>query len=394
MAPLRDNAGDEHVGAMAGASAGARRPLTIAGVDHERGFSGGQTQVLGLTRALLHAGHRAELLCDPAGALWQRARAAGVTCRALRIRNSIDIAAGFKLRAMLAAQHYDVVHFHTARAHALAPFVRGRARVSVVTRRMDYVPNRLFAPWLYNRATDAVAAISTGVADAMARGGVDRRRITIIPSGVDCAYFAAPDDAARIRARAALGLRDNEIAVGALGAMTPRKGHRFLLEAIALARHDSAANPPMRCFIAGSGALRDTLAKQADELGVAGCVRIMDALEDPRELLWALDIFAMPSINEGLGVAALEAMACGLPVVASAVGGLREVVEHERTGLLVPPGDARALALALKRLAASRELRIVMGGAARAAAVSRYGMETMAQRTLELYYACLAGKRV
>jgi glycosyltransferase involved in cell wall biosynthesis len=393
LAPLRDNAKDEPVGAMAGATAAARAPLTIAGVDPERGFSGGQTQVLGLTLAVLRAGHRAELFCDPAGALWRRARAAGVTCRALKIRNSIDVAAGLRLRAMLSAERYDVVHFHTARAHALAPFVRGRGCVSVVTRRMDYVPNRLFAPWLYNRATDAVAAISAGVAQALAQGGVDRRRITIIPSGVDCAWFAPPDDAARARARSSLGLHEDEVAVGALGALTPRKGQRFLLEAIALARRTGAGGPLMRCFIAGAGPLHDTLAAQVRELGLAGCVRIMGALDDPRALLWALDIFAMPSINEGLGVAALEAMACGLPVVASAVGGLRELVEHQQTGLLVPLGDAGALAVALERLAASRDPRLAMGVAARKAAVARYGMETMAQRTLELYYACLARVR-
>src|SRR5271163_553059 len=144
-------------------------PLSIAGVDPERNFAGGETQVLGLTQQLRAMGHRAELLCDPAGELWRRAQAAGLLCRPLAIRNAIDLAAAAALRRALRAGRYDVVHFHTSRAHAMAPWVSGLTRAAVVTRRMDYVPNRLFAPWLYGRAVDGIAAISASVADALVR---------------------------------------------------------------------------------------------------------------------------------------------------------------------------------------------------------------------------------
>ncbi|HJU27683.1 MAG TPA: glycosyltransferase family 4 protein, partial [Candidatus Binataceae bacterium] len=200
-------------------------PLRVLGVDPERGFAGGETQVLALTTGLLRRGHRAELLCDPQGQLWRRARAAGVECRPLRIRNSVDLAAGLRLRAMLAARRYDVVHFHTARAHAMAPYARGRARALVVTRRMDYPPNRLFARWLYNRAVDGVAAISSGVADALLRAGVASGRIATIHSGVECARFAPPDATARQSGRAAFGLADDEVAIVAAGALVARKGY-------------------------------------------------------------------------------------------------------------------------------------------------------------------------
>jgi hypothetical protein len=162
-----------------------RVSLRVLGVDPERGFAGGEAQVMALTMGLLRRGHRAELLCDPDGLLWRRAHVAGIECFPLRIRNSIDAAAGLRMRAMIAARRYDVAHFHTARAHAMAPYVRGRAGALVVTRRMDYAPNRLFAPWLYNRAVDGVAAISSGVAEALRRAGVAPERIATIPSGVD-----------------------------------------------------------------------------------------------------------------------------------------------------------------------------------------------------------------
>jgi glycosyltransferase involved in cell wall biosynthesis len=365
--------------------------LQIVGIDPERGFGGGETQVMGLTLALIRAGHRADLLCDPVGALWRQATEAGIGCRPLTVRNSIDLTAGLRLRRLLQGGTYDVIHFHTARAHALAPYARGLARALVVTRRMDYVPNRLFAPRLYNRAVDGVAAISAGVAEALTRGGVSRERIRIIASGVDCVRFTPPAPAQRESARARLGLGADEIALGTVGALTPRKGHRTLLEAMRLI--GASGGMRVRCFIAGAGPLRESLAHEIERMAVGAEVRMLGQLDDPLLILGALDIFAMPSMAEGLGVAALEAMASGIPVIASAVGGLREAVEDGRSGILVAPGDARALADGISRLAASPELRAAMGAAGRAAALAHFSLETMAARTLELYRECLETAR-
>ncbi len=387
----------------------AQAPLSVAGVDPERNFAGGETQVLGLTQQLRALGHRAELLCDPAGELWRRAQAAGVICHPLAIRSALDLPAAMALRRGLRDGHFDVVHFHTSRAHAMAPWVRGLARVAVVTRRMDYVPNRLFARWLYGRAVDGVAAISTGVADALVRAGVARERITLIPSGVDCAHFRPPSADERAQARAALGLDDADLAVGAVGALEPRKGHRYLVEAMALPwRRDGAAagggplrdgvaqgSPPrgVVAIIAGDGSLRETLAAEVRRLGLGdagtAAIRLVGRVADARAILWALDIFAMPSLNEGLGVALLEAMACGLPAVASRIGGIVDAVDEGHSGILVAPGDSHALARALEDLRMQAQMRVAMGTAARALAVERFSMTAMAQRTVELYRACL-----
>ncbi|MGH7813568.1 MAG: glycosyltransferase [Candidatus Binataceae bacterium] len=362
----------------------AARALRVAGIDPERGFAGGETQALGLTLALVRAGHCAELICDPAGELWTRARAEGLRCHPLAIRNAIDAAAGMRLRAIIRRGHYDVVHFHTSRAHAMAPFVRGAARALVVTRRMDYRPNRLFAPLLFGRAVDCVIAISEGVAGSIAAAGVVRERIAVVPSGVDCERFRPPSPDERAHARAALGIGAEEIVVAAVGALHQRKGHRFLIEAIA----SHAETARLRCLIAGDGPLRNELEAEIARLGCTARVRLLGRIGDPRELLRAADIFAMPSLKEGLGVAALEAMACGLPVVASAVGGLNEAVVNKRTGIIVAPERSDELAAAIARLAAASELRNEMGAAGRIRAVENYSMETMAAQTLALYRKC------
>jgi len=366
--------------------------LSVVGVDPELGFGGGETQVLGLTLALAAAGHRAELICDPAGRLWERATAEGIRCHPIRIRNAIDLAAGVKLRAILKREHYDVVHFHTSRAHSMAPFARGFASTLVVTRRMDYRPNRVFAPLLFNRAVDGVVAISEGVADSLAAAGVDRRRVTVVHSGVDCNRFRPPTAQERADARAALGVSDAEILISAVGALEQRKGHRYLIEAIG-----ALAAPPasikLKCFIVGQGSVHKVLQGEIAVIRSLERIKLLGRVDDVRELLWASDIFAMPSLKEGLGVAALEAMASGLPVIASDVGGLREVVEDGRSGFVVPPANAGAIVSAIVRLAESAELRSQMGAAARARVVENYSIEKMAARTLALYRECVRKTR-
>jgi glycosyltransferase involved in cell wall biosynthesis len=364
-------------------------PLRVAGVDPERGFAGGETQVLGLTLELLRMGHRAELICDPAGRLHERARHEGVICHPLKIHNSVDLPAAIRFRAILRRARYDVVHFHTARAHAMAPYARGFARALVVTRRMDYRPNRLFAPLLYGRAVDGVAAISHGVADSLALAGVAPERITIIPSGVDCERFHPADPAASTAARIELGIAPEALVLGTVGMLEARKGHRHLLEAVArIVRGGEGAN--LICMIAGDGGLRADLQRDAELLGIARQVRFLGRVDDVRTVLATTDIFVFPSLREGLGVAVLEAAASGLAIVASETGGIGDVIENGVNGILVKPGDSEALAGAISRMAAAPNERAAIGQAARTRAERDFAMTTMAARTVELYRSCLA----
>jgi glycosyltransferase involved in cell wall biosynthesis len=368
-----------------GNAAAEKAYLRIVKVDPELKFAGGQVQVLGLARELSASGHQVTLACDPRGVLWERAHAAGLACYPLAIRNAVDLRAGLKLRAFLKYSACDVVHFHTARAHALAPFARGVGCAAVVTRRMDYAPNRWFAPWLYNRAVDRVIAISGAVLQALAASGVNPERITIIPSAVDSTRFTPPRSEEREQARRAFGIGPNEMAIGAIGALEMRKGHHYLIEAFA---QKTAANAHWRCFIAGEGSQRATLMGTIGRLGLNGHVNLLGALDDPRLLLAALDMFVMPSLKEGMGVALLEAMACGLPVIGSKTGGIVDLIEHEKTGLLVPPADPQALMRALLRLSADAQLRRRLGAAARERVSTEFSFAGVAARTLELYRSC------
>ena len=364
-------------------------PLRILGIDPELGYAGGETQAIGLTLGLLRSGHRAELACDPRGRLYERARREGIECHPLSIRNALDFAAGMRLRNLLSRARYDIVHFHTSRAHSMAPFVRGHARALIVTRRMDYRPNRLFAPYLYNRAVDAVAAISSKVADALGEAGVSRDHLRIIPSGVDCDHFHPANSSEHAVARTRFGIARDDFLVGTVGMLEERKGHRDLLEAIAILNRARGEGSRIKCAIAGDGATREQLVKLAGELVIASDTFFLGMIGDSRQLLDALDVFVFPSLKEGLGVALLEAMACGLPVVATCAGGVIDIVENNRSGLLVSPRDPVSLANAIASLANDATWRSQLGSAARTRVSENFSMDAMTKKTIDLYRACL-----
>jgi len=352
--------------------------MRVLHVDPERAWGGGEVQVLALVSVLAARGHASTVAAHPEGPLARAAAAAGARIIPLGIANHFDVRAALVLRRL--APGFDVVHFHTARAHALAPLSRGRGARLVVTRRMDYVPaGGPYVRFLYNRAVDAVIAISEGVRTALIRVGVRAERIRVVPSGIDARALAAPP-AARAAVRREWGLGDDEVAVVALGALEVRKGHAVLLAAAAGL---ASAAPRLRYVFCGEGRQAKALAGAAAALD--GAARLVGFRRDVAACLAAADIVALPSLQEGLGVAALEAMAAGRPVVASRVGGLAEAVVHEETGLLVPPGDPTALAAALARLARDPDLRARLGAAGRARVLARYTAARMAEGTLACY---------
>jgi glycosyltransferase involved in cell wall biosynthesis len=349
--------------------------MRVLHVDPERAWGGGEVQVLLLCRALAARGVEQALAAHPGGPLARAAAAAGVPVLPLRIRNAVDVVAGLRLRRLAAG--FDVVHFHTARAHALAPLVPRRGRRLVVTRRMDYVPRGgAWARWLYTGAVDAVIAISAGVRDALVRGGVPAERIRIVPSGVDADALAAPPGA-REALRAEWGVPDDAVLVVLVGALERRKGHDVLLAAAA------RASARLRYAFVGTGSLEPALRTAAAPLGDR--VVFAGFRDDVAACLAAADVAVLPSRHEGLGVAALEAMAAGRPVIASRTGGLAEVVVDGETGLLVPPEQAAPLATALDRLAADAALRARFGAAGSARVRAQYGAEKMAEETLACY---------
>ena len=357
--------------------------MRIVHIDPEVGWRGGESQVLALMRELRRAGHTSLLAAPGAGELTRRAAADGFEVADVPCRFGHDPRAGWSLRRICLGQDPDVVHVHTARA---LTFVRAAPRhvARVLTRRMDTPPRGAgpYVRWLY-RGLDEVIAISEAARRGLAARGVGGSGITLVPSGVDIEIFAPRPVAV---ARAELGL-DDGFWLAIVGGLHARKGHAILLDA--LSRLDPTRRARVRLLVAGTGPEEGRLRERARGLGVAPAVRWLGEVAAVAAVLTAADLVLQPSLAEGLGVAVLEAMACGRAVVASAVGGLRETIRDGREGLLVPPGDADALARALAACMDAPERLGEFGAAGRTRALE-FSTARMAARTLSVYERALA----
>lgn len=241
------------------------------------------------------------------------------------------------------------------------------------------------------RHAAAVVAVSEeGRAQALA-AGVLAARVHVVPNAIDVEGVARTAAAAREARRAAWGLPADALAVLCLGRLSPEKGQALLLDAWArLPEHGLPADLAARAvlLLVGDGADRAALEARARP---DPRVRLLGWRDDPHACLGAADLLVLPSSREGLPLAVLEAMAAGVPVLATAVGGVPEALEQGACGRLVPPGDARALAAALTELLAAPAERARLGAAARDRVARLHDAPAQAERLAALYRAVAAG---
>jgi sugar transferase (PEP-CTERM/EpsH1 system associated) len=232
--------------------------------------------------------------------------------------------------------------------------------------------------WLH---ADRILSVSSRLAERMSREvGVPLDQIRVIRNGVNLSRFHSVPNTST---RATFGLpAGNDVVVGAVGRLVDVKNHASLLEAIALLRERGRR---VALVIAGDGPLRPTLEGQIARLGLVGCVRLLGHRADVEAVLGALDIFVQSSSSEGMSNTILEAMAAGLPVVATRVGGADEMVADGATGVLVASRNSLALADALEPLVSDPPLRCAMGRAARNRAEREFALEQMIERYQSFY---------
>ena len=261
------------------------------------------------------------------------------------------------------------------------PIVISSERTMGQERRWRYWLSRIT-----DRLTDRVICVAGRVADFAAQTiGISPDKLVVIHNGIPLEDFQPGD---RVVARAGLGIPTSACVVGTVGRLHPVKGTSYLLEAFAdLAPGHAEAI----LLLVGDGPQRTQLEELARCLGVSERVRFLGNRSDVSRLLQAMDVFVLASVWEGMPNAALEAMAVGLPVVATGVGGTPEAVVDGETGLLVPPRDPDGLAQAIARLLRDPELWRTMGQAGRRRVEQHFSVEQMVRQTERLYEELLSG---
>ena len=310
--------------------------------------------------------------------------AAGVRTTVIGRKSRWELYRLLGLVSLMRKQPVHILHTHLFGSNTWGRLLGKLAGVPVIVAHEHWSTKSRPEVWVdtvLSRLSDRVIVPSVWSKETVVR--IDRipsRLVSVIYNGVDISQFA-PNMEARNDLRLELGFPQGAFVVGTVGRLSPEKGGvDNLIRAVARLREE---RHEARLLIVGDGPLRVELESLNTSLGSPAIFAGLRS--DVARVLNALDVFVMPSLNEALPIALLEAMSVKLPVVATRVGGIPEVLEDGKNGLLVPPGDVGALEAALRRLASDPEQRERLGSAGQAQVHSRFTLDEMARQVEEVY---------
>ncbi|HET7789913.1 MAG TPA: glycosyltransferase family 4 protein [Gemmatimonadales bacterium] len=357
--------------------------LSIAHLIESDGPGGAERMVASLAAGLQARG-ASNLVIGPAngeGWLARELEGSGVRVEAVDLSRPFRPRFAKEVAAILRRHRARVAHSHEFTMAVCGAWAARRAGAAHL---FTMHGSRYYAERLRRRMALRAAAALSGAVVAVSRTLAEqlRRDLWTRPATIPNGARAQAVTGASLRRE--LGLEGGDRLALAVGNLYLVKGHRYLLEA--LATLDGRA-PRLHVAIAGRGELEEALRARAAALGIAERTHFLGLRSDIGDLLSDADLFVMPSLSEGLPLAAVEAMLAGKPIVASAVGELPAVLDDGRAGLVVPPGDARALAEGIGALLADPDRARRLGGAARERACAEYTVERMVERYARLYGA-------
>ena len=327
-------------------------------IDTERVWRGGQDQLFSLLQGLSERNHEIHLVCHPDTLLAERARKTGLKVYPISIRRELSPVSLIRLFWIMIRIRPSIVAFNTPRpilVGKLASWLAG-VRVRIIFRRVNFPLHRTpFTRLKYVWGTAFIIAISESISHQLQEGGIPASKIRLVYEGIDVARHPtlerSPYDSAR-----------HPVIVGSVSHLSKEKGHYHLVEA---AHMIPEVHSRLRFVVVGDGACKESLETQVRERGLEDCFQFAGFQSRTNQYLQSFDIFVLPSLSEGLSSAILSAMASGLPVIATSVGGIPELIQPGVNGLLVPPADPVALAQAIVHLHNHPEIALQMGHAGR-----------------------------
>ncbi|MDI3534634.1 MAG: hypothetical protein PWQ82_999 [Thermosediminibacterales bacterium] len=294
------------------------------------------------------------------------------------------------LNCYFSKNKYHIVHTHANLSGRLAA-VLNKVPVKVYTRhgigknrtKMGKLQNRLISLF-----TDRAVAVSNAVKDSLVRDGFPSNKITVIYNGID---FEEIHNAGFKNIKKELGFDENIFVIGVVARLTPEKGHEILLKALQKLKQ---RDKQFKVLFIGDGVYKNNLENQIKNLGMENDVYILGYRKDVISIIKNLDISVLPSLSEGLGLALLESMACGVPVIGTKTGGIPEIIKHMHNGLLVKSGDEHGLADAIEMLMIDRNLRLKLAEKGRETVEKSFNALKMAEETEKMYLQLLNDKKV
>lgn len=362
----------------------------VAHVTTEKGWRGGENQIRLLIEGSTKAGWQTLLICPPDSAISKWAKANAIGCIDWHAANDIDLIAAWRLAQLLRKKSISLVATHSARAHTMGVLAKyfGAPSQLIVYRRTNFPLTRGIANrWkFHNAAIRCFVAISSAIAHSLQEFGIASKRVHTIKSSIDPERIQKLDrTSCRTEITQNLGIPSTSCLIGFAGRVETSKGADVLIHAFMQLKNAENCH----LLMAGEGPLIEQLKAELKSQPLEQRVHFLGFLQDTAPFMKALDIFCLPSLEEGLGTVLLEAIAAEVFCVGSRVGGIPELIKHDKTGFLFSPGSSDELHLCLEKAASDLSFR------ANAVALSQdilkdHHVETMVDKTIQLFQSLVS----
>jgi glycosyltransferase involved in cell wall biosynthesis len=349
-------------------------------VDLETEWRGGQNQALLLLKGLYERGHAAELVAAKGSSLSHRASNAGICVHHVS-RDFLRAPAAARIWSLLRDGRIELVHANEAHG-VTAAWLAGvqRSVPFVISRRVGYpIGKNPISRARYNSA-NCILANSQWVAEQATSSGADREKVHVVYEGVAIPKRVTPEQ--RLVARLRWGVSDDGPLLGCVGVLLPDKGQEFLIRAVSELRKDF---PNARLLLAGEGSHRSTLEELARTLNLSDSVIFTGFVKDIERVYEALDLFLFPALFEGLGTSLLAAMGYSIPSIASRRCAFPEIIESEKSGLLVEEPETQPIVAAVKKLLLNPQFARRIGEEGRKQIELKFSVDGMVEHTLARY---------
>ncbi len=360
-------------------------------------FGGGERVFAQIINRLPVKKYKIIVACLPEGAFIEKIMGSGAQIRPVDMRNRSNPGVIFQLVGLMKNERIDIVHSQGARADFFARMAAKLASAPIVISTVpmpvegfDVNPIRKFIYKVFNRFSESFVDRFMVVSDALEKMMIEKRRIgpnrvVKIYNGIEKDDFCIAEDelvCRRTGFRKKSGLGEDIPVIGVIGRLVWQKGFKYFIGAIpeVLKEFKEAS-----FLLVGKGDLKDELMVKSKKLEIEDKTIFTGFMSDIRDVLASIDILVIPSLREGLPIVLLEAMAMKKPIVATNIEGIMEVLENGVSGLLVPPGDTKALADAIIDMLTHKDKALQMGLTARKVVTERFGVDTMVQKVEEVY---------
>lgn len=359
------------------------KKMTVVHIEAGRHLYGGALQVAYLLAALKSNKHINNIIICPKNSEVAAHFAKHQLCKliAVNMKGDLDISLAIKLKRILKQEQADMLHIHSRRGADIYGGIAAKMLniPCILTRRVDNPEPRWWCSIKY-RLFKQTVAISEGIRQVLLTQGLSDTQVQTIRSVVDTQKYQAVKSSDWFRQT--FNVKAEDFVIGIVAQLIERKGHLVLFNALT---ELVKSYPQIKVLVLGRGPLAQHLTEQVKVLGLQHNVFFAGFRPDLDKVLPNLNLLVHPAFMEGLGVSLLQASACEVPIIASAVGGIPEAVAHQTNGLLVPPRDVQALQTSIETLICQPEFRLRLAKQAREKMLNEFSIELMAKQYVNLY---------